>query len=103
MSEGKHVSESLSAQLTASTEYIQNFVTNNKEFFDTFDKLKEVLDIMIQYTQVQAECYKDMKGEIFNLRTDFHNAQLEDIELNKSILKAIETMTESIKNLKEEK
>ena len=103
MSEGKHVSESLSAQLTASTEHIQNFVTNNKEFFDTFDKLKKVLDIMIQYTQVQAECYKDMKGEILNLRTDFHNAQLENIELNKSILKAIETMTESIKNLKEEK
>lgn len=103
MSEGKHVSESLSAQLTASTEHIQNFVANNKEFFDTFDKLKEVLDTMVQYTQVQAECYKDMKGEILNLRTDYHNAQLEDIELNKSILKAIETMTDSIKNLKEEK
>ena len=103
MFEGKHVSESLSAQLTASTEYIQNFVTNNKEFFDTFDKLKEVLDTMVQYTQVQAECYKDMKGEILNLRTDYHNAQLENIELNKSILKAIETMTESIKSLKEEK
>lgn len=103
MSEGKHVSESLSAQLTASTEYIQDFVTNNKEFFDTFDKLKEVLDTMVQYTQVQAECYKDMKGEILNLRTDYHNAQLENIELNKSILKAIETMTESIKGLKEEK
>ncbi len=79
MSEGKHVSESLSAQLTASTEYIQNFVTNNKEFFDTFDKLKEVLDTMVQYTQVQAECYKDMKGEILNLRTDYHNAQLEKL------------------------
>ena len=103
MSEGKHVSESLSAQLTASTEHIQNFVTNNKEFFGTFDKLQEVLDIMIQYTQVLAECYKDMKGELLNLRTDYHNAQLENIELNKSILKAIETMTESIKDLKEEK
>lgn len=103
MSEGKHVSENLSAQLTASTEHIQNFVTNNKEFFDTFDKLKEVLDTMVQYTQVQAECYKDMKGEILNLKTDYHNAQLEDIELNKSILKAIETMTDAIKNLKEEK
>ena len=44
-----------------------------------------------------------MKGEILNLRTDFHNAQLEDIELNKSILKAIETMTESIKKLKRRK
>lgn len=103
MSEGKHVSESLSAQLTASTEHIQNFVTNNKEFLDTFNKLKEVLDTMVQYTQIQAECYKDMKGEILNLRTDYHNAQLENIELNKSILKAIETMTKSIKGLKEEK
>ena len=72
-------------------------------FFDTFDKLKEVLDTMVQYTQVQAECYKDMKGEILNLRTDYHNAQLDSIELNKSILKAIETMTKSIKDLKEEK
>ena len=103
ISEGKQVSESLSTQLTASTEHIQNFVANNKEFFDTFDKLKEVLDTMVQYTQVQAECYKDMKGEILNLRTDYHNAQLESIELNKSILKAIETMTKSIKDLKEEK
>lgn len=103
MSEGKLVSESLSAQLTASTEYIQNFVTNNKEFFDTFGKLKEVLNTMVQYTQVQAECYKDMKGEILNLRTDYHNAQLENLKLNKSILKAIETMTESIKDLKGEK
>lgn len=103
ISEGKHVSESLSEQLTASTEYIKNFVTNNKEFFNTFDKLNEVLNTMVQYTQVQAECYKDMKGEILNLRTDYHNAQLENIDLNKSILKAIETMTDSIKNLKEEK
>lgn len=37
------------------------------------------------------------------LRTDYHNAQLDSIELNKSILKAIETMTKSIKDLKEEK
>lgn len=103
MSEGKQISESLSAQLTASTEYIQNFVNNNREFFDTFDKFKEVINTMVQYTQVQAECYKDMKGEILNLRTDYHNAQLENIELNKSILKAIEVMTESIKNLKKEK
>ena len=34
ISEGKQVSESLSTQLTASTEHIQNFVANNKEFLD---------------------------------------------------------------------
>lgn len=99
-SEGKHVSEKLSEQLTASTEYIQNFVTNNKDFFETFDKLTEVLNTIIKYTQVQAECYKDMKGEILNLRKDYKDAQIENIELNKSILKAIDMMTESIKDSK---
>lgn len=103
ISEGKHVSESLSEQLAASTEYIQNFVTNNKDFFHTFDKMQEVLNTMIQYTQVQAKCYSDMKGEILNLRKDYHDAQLENIDLNKSILKAIATMTEFIKDLKKEK
>ena len=38
ISEGKQVSESLSTQLTASTEHIQNFVANNKEVFDTFER-----------------------------------------------------------------
>ena len=102
-SEGKQISEKLSEQLTASTEYIQNFVTSNKEFFESFDKLKEIINTMIQYTQVQAECYKDMKGEILNLRKDYKDAQIENIDLNKSILKAIDTMTEAIKDLKKER
>ncbi len=101
-SEGKQVSEKLSEQLTASTEYIQNFVMSNKEFFETFDKLKEVINTMIQYTKVQADCYKDMKGEILNLRKDYKDVQIENIDLNKSILQAINTMTEAIKDLKKE-
>ncbi len=102
-SEGKQISEKLSDQLTASTEYIQNFVTNNKEFFESSDKLKEVLHTMIQYTQVQAECYKDLKGEILNLRKDYKTAQIENIDLNKSILKAINTMTQSNIDIKRER
>lgn len=99
ISEGKQVSESLSSQLTASTEHIQNFVANNKEFFDTFEKMKEVLATMVQYTQVQAECYKDLKGEILNLRKDYKDAQQESIELHKATLKAVDTMTKSIKDI----
>lgn len=99
ISEGKQVSESLSSQLTASTEYIQNFVANNKDFFETFDKMKEVLDTMVQYTQVQAECYKDLKGEILNLRKDYKDAQQESIELHKATLKAVDTMTKTIKEI----
>lgn len=100
ISEGKQVSENLSAQLTASTKYIQNFVVNNKEFFDTFNNLKEILTTMIQYTQVQAECYKDLKGEILNLRKDYKDAQIESIELHKATLKAINSMTEALTEIK---
>ena len=97
--EGKQVSESLSSHLTASTEHIRNFVDNNKDFFDTFEKMKEVLATMVQYTQVQAECYKDLKGEILNLRKDYKDAQVESIELHKATIKAIDTMTKTIKDL----
>lgn len=97
--EGKKVSESLLEQLTASTKHIQNFVTNNREFFDTFERLKEVMDSMVKYTQVQAECYKDLKGEILNLRKDYKDAQQESIELHKATLKAVDTMTKTIKDI----
>lgn len=96
ISEGKLVSESLSTQLTASTEHIKNFVTNNKEFFSTFDKMKEIMDKMTEYTKVQAECYRDMKGEILNLRKDYKDAQLESIELHKATLQAVNAMTKLI-------
>ncbi len=99
ITEGKQVSESLSTQLSASTEHIQNFVTNNKEFFDTFDRMKEILSTMVQYTQVQAECYKDLKGEILNLRKDYKDAQQESIELHKATLKAVDAMSKVVKGI----
>ena len=100
ISEGKTGSENLSTQLTVSTEYIKNFIANNKDFFDTFDKFKEVLDTMVQYTQVQAECYKDLRREILNLRKDYKDAQMESIDLHKSMLKAIDSMTKALDEIR---
>ena len=100
ISEGKTVSENLSTQPTVSTEYIKNFIANNKDFFDTFDKFKEVLDTMVQYTQVQAECYKDLRREILNLRKDYKDAQMESIDLHKSMLKAIDSMTKALDEIR---
>ena len=100
ISEGKTISENLSTQLTVSTEYIKNFIANNKDFFDTFDKFKEVLDTMVQYTQVQAECYKDLRREILNLRKDYKDAQMESIDLHKSMLKAIDSMTKALDEIR---
>lgn len=100
ISEGKTISENLSTQLTVSTEYIKNFIANNKDFFDTFDKFKEVLDTIVQYTQVQAECYKDLRREILKLRKDYKDAQMESIDLHKSMLKAIDSMTKALDEIR---
>lgn len=100
VSDGKKVYDSLSDQLTASTEHIRNFLTNNNEFFDTFANMKNVLETMVNYTQVQADCYKDLKVEISSLRKDYKDAQQESIDLHKATLKAIDEMTASIKDIK---
>lgn len=55
---------------------------------------------MVQYTQVQAECYRDLKGEILNLRKDYKDAQMESIGLHKSMLKAIDSMTKALDEIK---
>lgn len=101
MEDAKQVSENLSSQLTASTEYVKGFVSDNQEFFNSFDKMKEVIATLVQYTQVQGDCYKDLKGEILNLRKDYKDAQIENIDLNKAILKAIGQMTDALKEQKD--
>lgn len=96
MSEGKEVSKSLSAQLTASTEHIRNFVAGNNRFFGAVDDMGKVLAAMARYTQVQAECYKDLKGEILNLRMDYKQARLESIDLHKATLRAVSATANGI-------
>lgn len=97
VSEGQKVSEDLSEQLAASTTHIKNFVENNNEFIDTFKNMREVLATLTQYTNVQRECYSELKTEIANLRNDYKDAQQESLELHKATVKAVEAMTKALK------
>ncbi len=102
MKDAKQASDQLSSQLEASTQYVQNFVTNNTEFFDTFKDMQNVLATLVQYSQLQAKCYENLQGEILNIRQDYKASQVENIELNKSILKAVESMTSALKKMNKE-
>lgn len=101
MSEGKEVSKSLSAQLTASTEHIRNFVAGNNRFFGAVDDMGKVLAAISRYAQVQAECYRDLKGEILNLRKDYKQVRLETIDLHKATLRAVGANANGIKEKQE--
>ena len=93
-------STSLNDQLSACTQYVQNFTADNKEFYESFGRLREVIAQLIQYADVQAQCYRDLKDEMLAMRNDFKDAQKQSAETNKAVLEAVKAMTKAIKELK---
>ena len=55
---------------------------------------------MVQYTQVQATCYDDLKKEIVELRKDYKDAQIDAIKMTKETQLAVKAMTDKIAELK---
>lgn len=99
-SDAKIVSEELNKQLQASTEYIKSFVDNNKATFYSLSQLNVVLTKLIEYTNVQATCYTDLKNEIVNLKQEQIKSQKNAADLNADLLKAVREMITAIKSIK---
>lgn len=99
-SDASTVSEELNTQLKASTDYIRTFVQDNQTAFTSLSKLKEVLDSLIQYANVQATCYKDLKDEIQNMKQTQVKAQSDYAKLNADLLTAVREMISAIKTIK---
>lgn len=100
VTDAQNVTKELSCQLAISTQYIQNFVSNNKDFFETFHHMREVVNVLVQYADAQSQCYNDLKSEIIGLRSDFKGSKVETIELHKSTLEAVKTMNSLLLALK---
>ena len=72
----------------------------NNSFFESFQGVREIVPAMVQYTQVQANCYDDLKKEIVELRKDYKDAQIEAIKMTQETQKAIKIMTDKISGMK---
>ena len=94
------VSEELNTQLRASTDYIRSFVQENQEAFSSLGKLKEILNSLVEYANVQATCYKDLKEEIENLKKSQVKAHSDSAKLNADLLTAVKEMISAIKSMK---
>lgn len=99
--DSSEASKLLQIELTESTKHIKNFVDNNKEFFSTFEQLKQTMDEIASYAKVQADCYNSLKTEIEALRKDNKDKQMETAGLHKALLDAIKTMTVVLNTKKE--
>ena len=99
-SDASTVSEELNGQLRASTDYIRTFVQDNQGAFTSLTKLKDVLDSLIQYANVQATCYSDLKQEIQDMKKAQAKAQSDSAKLNADLLTAVREMISAIKTIK---
>ena len=95
-----NVSTELNAQLKAQTDYIKSFVESNKTAFESMSQLNTVVSKLIEYTNVQAECYKDLKTEIQSLKQEQLNTQKNANKLNGDLLTAVKEMISAIKTIK---
>ena len=94
------VSNELNEQLKAATEYIHTFVQENQEAFKSMGQLKEVLQSLVEYANVQATCYKDLKDEISSLKKAQLESQSSAAKLNADLLTAVKEMISAIKTIK---
>lgn len=101
LTDAQTVSRQLNTQLTQNTSYVQQFVADNSKFFTSFDEMRSVLSVLVEYSRTQSECYRDLKDEILSLRKDTKDSQRETAELHKSLLEAVKAMTKAVKDLKD--
>ena len=94
------VSEELNEQLKLSTEYIRGFVEKNQEAFSSVGNMQDVLSKLIEYTDVQANCYKDLKEEIAELKKEQLTTQSNAAKLNADLITAVREMISAIKSIK---
>jgi uncharacterized coiled-coil DUF342 family protein len=94
------VSKELNLQLKASTEYIGSFLQENQQIFNSLGNIKDVISSLIEYANVQATCYKDLKLEIEGLKKSQIQAQSDGAKLNADLLTAVKEMINAIKTIK---
>ena len=100
-SDATEISKELNEQLKASSEYIRAFVQNNQTSFESLADLKSVIESLVSYSNVQANCYRDLKEEIEELRKEQISAKADNSKLNADLLTAVREMISAIKTMKE--
>ena len=91
--DSKRVTSTLNDQLVATTQYIANFIAQNKSFFETFSQLETILNAMKENSRVQSQGYTDLYQIMKDLRGDILEAQKESVEVNKALKEEIIALT----------
>lgn len=100
--DSKRVTTTLNDQLVATTQYIANFIAQNKSFFETFSQLETILNAMKENSRVQSQGYSELNQTMKDLRVDILETQKESVEINKALKAEIIALTAERKQYQEQ-
>lgn len=101
--DAKKSSEELAHHLEANTQYIRQFVEDNKSFFSGILQFQGATRQMVHYAELQKASYSQLKEEIDGLRQDMRETQKETLEVQRELAKAIRDLVNMKENRYEQK
>jgi methyl-accepting chemotaxis protein len=72
---------------------IQDFVQNNENFFAGMNDIQNSIKIFVDNSKIQTEQYKNLGGEMTEIKNEFRSYNERNTELNKDLVEAIKSLT----------
>lgn len=98
--DAKTVSEELNEQLKESTVYIRTFLEDNRRSFESIAQINGVLGKLVEYSDMQSKCYKDLKEAIAQLSQEQIDSRKDATRLNQELCDVLKEMADAIRTTK---
>lgn len=95
----KSVYKELNEYFKTSTASIQDFVTNNNNFFSIQNNTQNAIKVILETAKIQNEQFKKLNTEMLGIRNDLRDNQKASHNLNSDLVEAIKGLTLKIAKL----
>jgi methyl-accepting chemotaxis protein len=89
----KGVYTELSNYFKQSSLKIQEFVQNNENFFAGMNDIQNSIKVFVDNSKLQTEQYKNLGGEMSEIKNELRSYNERNTELNKDLVEAIKSLT----------
>lgn len=95
----KNVYKEMVEYFKTSTQNIQEFVTNNNNFFAGQNDTQNAIKIIVETAKIQNEQFKSLNEQMVEVRNDLRTSQQASLNLNRELVEAVKGMTIKLSKL----
>lgn len=89
----KNVYKELAEYFKTSTQSIQEFISQNNNFFAGQNDIQNAIKIIVETAKIQNDQFKALNNQMVEVRNDLKSSQNASYDLNKELVEAIKGMT----------